>query len=123
MKRITKLKKIDPFLYELPHIDVHGYDEKYTLMCLNTLIEESLFLEKYDIYIIHGKGMYILKKSIHEYLKHDNRVEEYHIYSLNDGITIITLKKNWFCDKISFTWGWIDSTEYINERMQVVGIL
>ena len=85
-------KIIDPFLYELPYIDVHGYDENYTIMCLKNLISDSLFLGKYKIYIIHGKGTYILKNSIHEYLKTDKRVDNYYIYNNNDGITIIELK-------------------------------
>lgn len=87
------MKKIDPFLCNLPYIDVHGYDENYCIMSLKNFINESLLLKEYKIYIIHGKGKHILKTSIHEYLKNDKRIEDYYIYNLNDGLTIIELKK------------------------------
>lgn len=84
----------DPFLYNLPYIDVHGLDKEYTIMLLKNLILESILLKNYKIYIIHGKGSGILKKEIHNYLKTNKYVEKYYIYNFNDGITMIELKNN-----------------------------
>ncbi|MBQ3142773.1 MAG: Smr/MutS family protein [Bacilli bacterium] len=84
----------DPFLYNLPYIDVHGLDREYTIMLLKNLILESILLKNYKIYIIHGKGSGILKKEIHNYLKTNKYVEKYYIYNFNDGITMIELKNN-----------------------------
>lgn len=86
--------KDDPFLYNLPFIDVHGYDKEYTIMLLKSLIKDCLILKEYKLYIIHGKGTYILKNAIHEYLKTDKNVDKFYIYNLNDGLTIIELKIN-----------------------------
>lgn len=85
---------IDPFLYGLPYIDVHGCDKEYTIMLLNNLINECLLLKEYKLYIIHGKGTYTLKKAVHEYLKTRKEVNNYYIYNLNDGLTFIELKEN-----------------------------
>lgn len=84
----------DPFLYNLPYLDVHGLDREYTIMLLKNLILESILLKNYKIYIIHGKGSGILKKEIHNYLKTNKYVEKYYIYNFNDGITMIELKNN-----------------------------
>lgn len=91
--------KDDPFLYNLPFIDVHGYDKEYTIMLLNNLIKDCLLLEEYKLYIIHGKGTYTLKHAVHEYLKTNKMVENYYIYNLNDGITMIELKKEFYYNK------------------------
>ena len=84
----------DPFLNNLPYIDVHRLDREYTIMLLKNLILESILLKNYKIYIIHGKGSGILKKEIHNYLKTNKYVEKYYIYNFNDGITMIELKNN-----------------------------
>ncbi len=83
----------DPFLFNVPFIDVHGLDREYTVMLLKELIEDCLLLREYKLYIIHGKGTHILKNAVHEYLKTDKRVNNYYIYNFNEGVTIIELKK------------------------------
>jgi len=83
---------IDPFLYNLPHIDIHGYDRFGAIAIVKNFIDNSLRIEQKKIIIIHGKGSGILKRATHEYLKSDRRVLEYKTNNYNDGETIVVLK-------------------------------
>jgi len=83
---------VDPFLYNAPRIDLHGYDRTGAVAMTKMFIDENVKLENKTILIVHGKGSGILKNSIHEYLKSDKRVLEYKTNNYNDGETIITLK-------------------------------
>jgi DNA mismatch repair protein MutS2 len=83
---------IDPFLYNLPHLDLHGYDRTGACAMVKIFIDENLKIDNKQLIIVHGKGSGILKTSIHEYLKSDKRVKDYKTNNYNDGETIITLK-------------------------------
>ena len=83
---------IDPFLYNLPHLDLHGYDRTGAVAMIKMFIDENLRVDNKKIVVVHGKGSGILKSSTHEYLKHDKRVKEYKTNNYNDGETIIILK-------------------------------
>ena len=83
---------IDPFLYNAPHLDLHGYDRTGAKAMVKLFIDENIKLDNKKIVVIHGKGSGILKSSIHEYLKYDKRVLDYKINNFNDGETIIILK-------------------------------
>lgn len=85
-------KYIDPFLYDAPTLDIHGYDRFGCLGLIDVFINNSLRVDKKTIIIVHGKGEGILKKSTHEYLKKDKRVLEYKLNIFNDGETIVKLK-------------------------------
>ena len=85
-------KNIDPFLYNLPHLDLHGYDRTGAVAMTKMFIDECLKIKEKKIVIIHGRGEGILKKSIHEYLKTNQNVIEYKTNNYNDGETIIILK-------------------------------
>ena len=83
---------VDPFLYNMPHLDLHGYDSSGAVAMTKMFIDENIKINEKVIVIVHGKGMGILKNAIHEYLKTDKRVIEYKTNNYNDGETIITLK-------------------------------
>ena len=83
---------IDPFLYNLPHLDLHGYDRTGAMAMVKMFIDENLKIDNKRIIVVHGKGSGILKSSVHEYLKSDKRVLDYKINNYNDGETIINLK-------------------------------
>ena len=82
---------VDPFLVNLPHLDLHGYDRSGATAMIKMFIDENLRIDKKNIVIIHGKGSGILKTATHEYLKHDRRVKEFKTNNYNDGETIVTL--------------------------------
>ena len=85
-------KNIDPFLYNLPHLDLHGYERTGAIAMVKLFIEENIRMCEKKFVVIHGKGSYILKTSIHDFLKHDKRVLEYKTNNYNDGETIVILK-------------------------------
>lgn len=81
----------DIFTNYLPSIDLHGEDRVNALIKVDEFINDSIKLKHKKIIVIHGKGSWILKDSIHNYLKKDSRVEEYSL-DINTGQTIISLK-------------------------------
>lgn len=86
-------KYIDPFLINLPTIDLHGYDKVSSIIKVDEFINDSLKLKKYKIVIIHGKGKGVLKEEIHKYLKKDKRVLRYYL-DINIGTTIVELESS-----------------------------
>jgi len=86
-------KYIDPFLVSLPTIDLHGEIIDSARVLVNDFINDNIKLKNYKIIIIHGKGSYILRDFIHDYLKKDKRVSNYYL-DINTGQTIVELKKN-----------------------------
>lgn len=83
----------NPFYYYYETIDLHGLDALTALIKVNEFINDNIKLKKYGIIIVHGKGIGILKKAVHEYLRKDKRVEKYEIDIYNDGATIVKLKE------------------------------
>lgn len=81
----------DIFLKSLPTIDLHGYDSESARVATNDFISDNLILKNSKIVIIHGKGKGIVKKSVHEALSHNKKVEKYMTDNLNDGCTIVYL--------------------------------
>lgn len=75
-----------------PKIDVHGETYDSVSLILSQFIDENYKLGNKYIRIVHGKGEGILKNRIHELLKMNNKVEEYHLNNWNVGETIIVLK-------------------------------
>ena len=84
---------VDPFLYNVPHLDLHGYDRTGAVAMTKMFIDENIRIKESTIVVVHGKGEGILKKSIHEYLSTDKRVLEYKTNNYNDGETIIILRR------------------------------
>lgn len=85
-------KIIDPFLYNIPELDLHGYDSLGGVAMLKNFIDNNIRIDNKKIIVVHGKGTGILKKAVHDYLKTDRRVLEYKTNNYNDGETIIILK-------------------------------
>ena len=77
--------------YNLPSIDLHGEDRVNAIIKVDEFINDSIILNNKKIIVIHGKGSWILKNTIHKFLKKDKRVLEYKL-DINIGQTIITLK-------------------------------
>ena len=76
-----------------PSLDVHGETYDSVSLYVNQFVDDYYKLRYKYIVIIHGKGSYILKNFIHEYLKKDKRVDNYYL-DINTGQTIVELKKN-----------------------------
>ena len=68
---------VDPFLFNLPHLDLHGYDSTGAVASTKMFIDECIRINEKKLVIVHGKGTGILKNAIHEYLKTNRRVKEY----------------------------------------------
>ena len=83
---------IDPFLYNLPHLDLHGYDRTGASAMVKIFIDDNLRIDNKRIVIVHGKGSGVLKSSVHSYLKTDKRVLNFKTNNYNDGETIVNLK-------------------------------
>ena len=83
---------IDPFLYNAPQLDIHGYDRYGAIAMIKNFIDNYSKIDTKKLVIIHGKGSGILKKATLDYLKTDKRVLEYKIDNFNDGQTIVILK-------------------------------
>ena len=86
-------KFIDPFLANVPFLDLHGETVDSSKFLIDDFIKDNIKLKNYKIVLIHGKGSYILKDFIHDYLKKDNRVDKCYL-DINVGQTIVELKKN-----------------------------
>ena len=85
-------KYIDPFLYNLPHLDLHGYDRTGAGAMTKIFIDENLKIDNKRIVIVHGKGSGIVKKAVYEELKTNKKVLSYKSNNYNDGETIVELK-------------------------------
>lgn len=81
----------NPFIKLYPSIDLHGEDRINAIIKVDEFINDSIKLNNKNIVVIHGKGSYILKNEIHNFLKKDKRVESYNL-DINPGQTIISLK-------------------------------
>ena len=83
---------IDPFLYNVPHIDIHGYDRYVAMSIVNNFIDNNLRLDIKKIVIVHWKCTGVLKHTSHKDLKNDKRVLDDKTNNYNDGETIVYLK-------------------------------
>lgn len=81
----------DPFTARLPHLDIHGETSATCVALINSFINDNIKLKNKKIIIVHGKGTGVLKKTTHELLKNNKKINRYYIDGLNDGQTIIEL--------------------------------
>jgi len=86
-------KIIDPFTVNLPHLDLHGETTWSSEVLINNFIRDNLVLHKYQIVIIHGKSTGILRNKTKEVLSKNKKVNKYYIDPMNEGETIVELKK------------------------------
>lgn len=85
-------KRIDPFLYNVPELNIHGMDRITAKIEIEIFIDNQLRIGNKKLIIIHGKGEGILKKETQNILKNNRKVLEYKINNYNDGETIVILK-------------------------------
>lgn len=81
----------DIFLSRYPKIDLHGYDRDSARMMVNDFIRDNYEMGIDTIIIIHGKGLGILRKEVHEALWVNKLVLEYKSDNFNDGCTIVRI--------------------------------
>lgn len=81
----------DIFIKNLPTLDLHGYDTQSARVTTNDFISRNVIMKNNKIVIIHGKGTGLVKKAVHETLKENKKVTNYHTDNLNEGITIVNL--------------------------------
>lgn len=81
----------DIFIKNLPTLDLHGYDTSSARVSTNDFINRNIIMQNNKIVIIHGKGTGLVKKAVHEVLKENKKVINYHTDNLNDGLTIVSL--------------------------------
>ena len=82
----------DIFLGRYPQIDLHGFDRDSARVATNDFIYENVTLGNDTIVIIHGLGTGALRKEVHEALKANKNVMDYHTGNFNDGVTVVKLK-------------------------------
>lgn len=80
--------------YNIPTIDLHGFDRHSALAEANVFINNYYKLGFKEISIIHGIGGKVLKEELHKYLKRKKEVSEFKLNNNNLGETIIILEEN-----------------------------
>ena len=78
-----------------PSIDLHGEYAFSAKELTKEFINDNITLKNRKICIIHGIGEGILKKTVHELLKEDKRVQNYYLDFMNPGCTIVELKEEY----------------------------
>ncbi len=79
-------------LKSYPTLDVHGETRDTVVYLVNSFIDDNVKLKKKCVVISHGKGSGILKEKVHELLKRNPFVSEYHLDGMNIGATEVLLK-------------------------------
>lgn len=82
----------DPFLYNVPILDLHGEIYQTSRVLTKIFIEDNIKLKNKKLVIIHGKGKGIIKNAVYEELKINRYVSDYKTDYFNDGMTIVNLK-------------------------------
>ena len=76
----------------LPTLDLHGEYKDSAIILTKDFINDNIILKSDTICIVHGIGKDILRKAVHEYLKHDKRVLSFKRDFFNPGCTIVKLR-------------------------------
>lgn len=82
----------DIFLDRYPKIDLHGFDRDSARVAVNDFVSENVILGNEMIVIIHGIGSGIVKREVHETLKHNKNVIYYKTDNFNSGCTVVKIK-------------------------------
>ena len=77
-----------------PSIDLHGEYAFSAEELTKEFINDSIILKYKKICIVHGIGKGILRKTVHEVLKKDNRIKSYKVDFMNPGCTIVEIKED-----------------------------
>lgn len=73
-------------------IDLHGLDREYARILVHDFIQDAIKMREENIIIIHGIGTGVLKRTVHEELRKNNKVIEYKLDNFNPGATIAKIK-------------------------------
>ena len=87
-----KNNMIDPFLYNIPSIDLHGDDRNTARVKINDFISDNIKMKNEKIEIIHGIGTGVLRNVTQNALQSNKNVLEYKTSYFNRGSTIVWLK-------------------------------
>ena len=79
------------FIDNLPTLDLHGYDRETARVATNDFINDNIKMKNSIIVIVHGKGSYIVRDTVHDTLKKNKYVEDYKLYNFNTGCTIVKI--------------------------------
>lgn len=81
----------NPFTSNYPRLDLHGENRESSVIMVQDFINDNWKLRNSNIIVIHGFGLGILKKAIHNYLKSNKKVIKYYLNPNNLGETIIEI--------------------------------
>lgn len=79
----------------IPEITIRHQTLDIAMYNVENFITEAINLDIKNVKIIHGRNGGVLRKAVHEYLKHNKNVESYRLgnyYEGSYGVTIIKLK-------------------------------
>ncbi len=80
----------------LPELMIRHQTLDIAMYNVENFLQEAIANNVYDIKIIHGRNGGILRKAVHEYLKHNKNVESFRLgsyYEGSYGVTFIKLKQ------------------------------
>lgn len=75
-----------------PRLDLHGEERALVYALVTEFINDNYKMDNKEIVVIHGKSTNILTKEVHEVLKDNKLVKNYHLNNWNTGETVIELK-------------------------------
>lgn len=75
-----------------PKLDLHGEEKALVYALVTEFVKDNFKKGEKEIVVIHGKSTNILTKEVHNVLKENKFVQEYHLNNWNLGETIIELK-------------------------------
>ena len=76
-----------------PSIDLHGEDRVSATIRTKEFINDSVFMGRKKIIIIHGKGTGVVKDAVFKELKTNKKVESFNL-NMNLGSTTVILKED-----------------------------
>lgn len=80
----------------LPELMIRHQTLDIAMYNVENFLQEAIANNIYEIKIIHGRNGGILRKAVHEYLKHNKNVESFRLgsyYEGSYGVTFIKLKQ------------------------------
>lgn len=80
----------------LPELMIRHQTLDIAMYNVENFLQEAIANNVYEIKIIHGRNGGILRKAVHEYLKHNKNVESFRLgsyYEGSYGVTFIKLKQ------------------------------
>ena len=89
----TLLKDSVPVISVEPEIDLRGLMSNDAVESVDTYISDAIATGLTTVRLIHGKGSGSLRRNISEFLKHDDRIEDFRLGAWGEGDTGVTIVK------------------------------